>query len=250
MRGTLAGLGASRAEVEAKFQKPWGHNEFITNFADRKSNFDYDRANGRFRWDAEKIYFEFYGQGKLRTITILWSEVQASAQLEGETFAPWAKDRWTGKLTEYVGTAHSVWNTSLWERAAWNTVNMWCTARGRQALSTIGQLRDTAAKAYARITLDYSVHYFIPKTKDDVVQWDDRPIHEKRGSMEGESYWMSTFLRHFPSQGDPSWEIPTNLTPEQRGYIMVAWDQFEESGGKSFAPLQGIDLKLRKRRKS
>lgn len=240
MRHTFAGLGASRAEVEALLQRPAARNEFITHALQKRSKYSYAMADGKFRWDDKHVHFDFYGQGKLRTITVLWSEVQAGPELlDGLTFAPSVEKRWVGKLTEFTGTAHRIWKTPQWEIAAWNTVNSWCTPATRHGVdgTAIHAMRDAAAKAWARLTEDGAVYYFLPHPEGEV------PLQGKYYR-----YYLTSFLRHFPDFTEPHWR---NIAPtsEQAEYLAVAWDQYQESDGKSFAPLRGLGDLLSKRRR-
>lgn len=229
MKHTFAGLGASRVEVESLFMRDMARESFVTNIG-RRTKYDYDMADGRFRWDDKYVYFDFYGQGKLRTIIISWMWVTAP-ETEEFSLVPSTESRWMAVRDEYAGAAHQHWPTSMWERAAWNTVNAWCTAHGTRAgvqQPTIVKLREVAAKSYARVTVDFTVFYFLPHPTGMLSTLPD-------------NFYAASFSRHFPTYTTPAWQRVTNMTPEQRSYLAVAWDSYVEAGDKPVAPLMGMD---------
>ncbi len=238
MRHTFAGLGASRAEVEKLLLRPAERNEFILNFT-QKNPYGAGYSTGKFSWDATNVHFDFYGKGKLRRITVPWVAIDENAEQHLQ-FCPKSRaDRWTGVATEFAGTAHREAETELWERHGWNTVNEWCGPLTYQSIRTsIGEMKRISEQAWARITEDNFVWYLMPGPEG------------RRADIGSDKYFTAHFSRSTRWFEEPSWTNFTNLTPDQRAYLEIAFDQWESSGGKSFAPLRGIELKPKKRRKS
>lgn len=238
MKHTFAGLGASRVEVESLFTRDMARESFVTNIG-RRTKYDYDMADGRFRWDDSDVFFDFYGQGKLRTIRIAWAWVTAP-ETEEFSLVPSYNDRWSAVRDEYPGAAHQHWPTSMWERTAWNTVNAWCSPNGADRRISSGvnrpvitKLREVAARSYARVTVNYTVFYFLPHPAGMLT-------------TKPNNFYAASFARHMPVYTTPAWQLVTNMTPEQRSYLAVAWDSYVEAGDKPVAPLMGV----KRRRKS
>lgn len=229
MKYTFAGLGASRAEVEELLQRDIPRNAFVTNIKKVK----YTSADGRFSWDSENIYFDFYGQGKLRRITVPWSLIgfDPFGEQPATILAPSAANRWYATRTEFAGYAHQLRAdgkpTAIWERAAWNTVNEWCQPhRYLSSRITIQALAEHSTRAWARLTLPAEVWYFVPHPAGHPIGSDNR-------------FWAAHFNRHDRYFAEPEWVVLKNLTPEQREYLAVAWDAYE-AAGKPDAPLHGL----------
>lgn len=214
----LAQLG--RKERDAFFARPRSQGLLSNNMTD-----------GLFQWNTNGVTFKFHGAGKLRTITIpqrVMDDVfnyaeQARAVGDigiGELLVPSAGDRWQAELSQTVGSAHNLANTTMWERAAWNTVNEWCMPRyikrGEIAIEYIKELSEIC---YGRYTGSAAVWYLLPPS---VAQsGDDVP-------PSGNSVYGVNVLTKQAMWSKPTWYHMTN--PEFVAYVQVAWDTYQSTG--------------------
>ncbi len=250
MRHTFAGLGASREEVEKLFMRDRSRESLIVR--PRVTKFGLPHVPGRFTWDAKNVFFDFYGQGKQRRITLLRGEVEEVAHRyvgavdeEGErqsgSFAP-AETRWRGRITRFPGTQHRTaigGETKMWERAAWNTINSWCLPKRMAHTAPLVEVMKTAAQAWARVTDDFKTVWFLPHeqgARREVV------VKDVDGNRKYQKFFVviANTSSAYAMVSEPEWWNLKGASQEQLNYLAVAYDQWEESGGKSFAPLQGL----------
>lgn len=149
----MSKLGASREVVEAELEVQKSQiNTFFPNLTYR-TKYEAWLAPGRFSWDKDNLYFDFYGQGKVRRITTPMGPIRAVGIIY--TLAPSMKDRWRAYDTELPGDMHALQTTKLWERAAWNTVNEFAE------MISLAMSRLAAPRAFARVITDNHYYFFL-----------------------------------------------------------------------------------------
>ena len=199
-------------------------NAFLTNHAPTK--YGADLANGLFTWVGRVVYFDYFTTGKIRRITIPIEELYAD---DIGPLAPSLSSEEGGVplavRAEYPGEGHRAQRTTMAQRAAWNTVNEWCTPRRNRAI-TLELLMLRARDAYARVTTDNNfVFYFIkPEDPKFIAEVFDRQS-------------ASNQVVNFPNE-DYLLNHSTNITPEMAQYVVVARDAALE--GRTDMPLHGM----------
>lgn len=217
-------LGATRAEKLEKLFSNLPNNAFPT-----AVEMGSDYQPGVFSWDEKHIHFDYLGAGKPQRLTVRRSDIEvADASEASDSFAPSEKDSDVGERTEFVGTAHAVHNTPLWKKRAWNTLNEWCSMHSWRLPTLVFVIR-FSEDAYARLTRMEGVYYFMSspeQTPHHPTESDDLRVFAAR------------VLRHIAMFNEAHWLATKDLTEETRGYLDVAWDTYEESGGKRKAPFR------------
>lgn len=226
-------LGATKEEKLEKLMRDLPRSSFPTS-----PRMHGTETPGVFSWNEKHIHFDYLGMGRLQRLFLLRQDVDDAdgmAGLEpgdGWDFGPSRENQDIGERTEYLGTAHARWDTPLWKKRAWNTLNLWCSYQAH--LPALSHIIRWAEDCYARVITETTVWYFLKPS-------DERPPHFDEGGQ-FKAYVAGAF-RHAQWTMDPAWRLGKDMTKEQQGYVLVAWDQYMESDGAQRAPLHGVQRK-------
>lgn len=227
----------SKAAAEAWLKRTCAENELVMLFPIGTFT---GETPSRFAWNEDVITCDFFA-GKLRRISLERSEFDrfVNRVLDGDEFAlieSWVpNERGEPVSTEFVGTAwlNQRENGPAIKRG-WNDFNEMCNAhflgRVRELTGEFNARRYNVAlaeviawseKAWARITDDQHVYYFLPQERQE-GSW---RVHV-----------VNRTLRAMPVIVNDRAMRP--VRPEVQEYLEVAWDTYESGGGR--APLRGL----------
>ena len=234
MEQGLAGLGASKAQVAAQLEQSKGEPNTVF-IPSTKSKYSASMEGGRFSWSDDTVYFDFFNKGSARRITIPLNRFKRSGPTW--TLVPSFTDRWVAIDSEFAGDHHRAANTTMSERAAWNTVN--------EFISSLVEVMPWVNRAYARVILKDSETGYSPSTW---YFWFVFPSPEEEEGFPGEGEFHVVMLNvqgRYSSEVNKS-QLPLSrlneyLTKEQVENVLVARDYALGTGGRRDpnAPLMG-----------
>lgn len=235
MEQGLAGLGASKVQVAAQLEQSKGEPNTVFIPSSTKSKYSASMEGGRFSWSDDTVYFDFFNKGSARRITIPLNRFKRSGPTW--TLVPSFTDRWVAIDSEFAGDHHRAANTTMSERAAWNTVN--------EFISSLVEVMPWANRAYARVIFKDSEIGYSPSTW---YFWFVFPSPEEEEGFPGEGEFHVVMLNvqgRYHGEVNKS-QLPLSrlyeyLTKEQVEYVLVARDYALSTGGRRDpnAPLMG-----------